>query len=444
MSFFPSRPSEVLPFLKQSPVSQGLAIRFGGIVLAFLQAILLARLVAPDVYGAYAVGMSFAALLGAISCLGLAQLSVRNVPKLCVEGDPRGFMRRTTHIVLAASGALTVGTALAVYLAPSMGSGILRYAVLLAVVLIPLLALLRLNAAYLRGLRAPSASQAAEFLFRPLVFVPALILLASISRDLTLPILFAVSALATAFALGASLVLRFRRAHLRPAGRPTPSTGTGERLREALPFFVSSVAMIAQTEVPTLILGVVAGATEAGLLQPVLRIGMILALGHVVVSHPLAPRVAALWHKSDLPALRVTVRRAARKSLVLTAPVCVTVIVFSEEILLIFGERFVVGAPGLAALAIAQLINSLTGFGGILLGMTNYQSVATKVNLLSLATILLAVTWAASAFGANGAACAIAFGVILTNVLYLYHSLRLTGVNGTVFCWNRMSGRGQD
>ena len=436
MTPLPLRPSAVWAFLRQSPVSHGLAIRFVGVGLAFVQAILLARLAPPDVYGAYSVGMSFATLLGTVSCLGLAQLSVREIPTLRRNGGAssiQDFVRQTIGVVLAASVAVSVITAVTLALLPPIGSGILRQALVLTATLIPLMAFLRLSSSQLRGFGFPAASLLSEFLVRPLFFIPALIVLGVAGSTLRLPVLVGIAALATIAANVVSFALLWKQRHARTKALSLASVPILKHLSAGFPFLLSSVATIAQSEVPNMMLGAISGAVEAGLLQPVLRIGLLLGIGHMVVSYPLAPKVALLWNRSDLAGLRVASLTAARKSILLTLPACLLVMLFSKSILGIFGARFVEAAPGLIAIACGQLINSLTGYGGLLLGMTHHQHVATKIQYLGLFVTLVLVGMLSGAFGAIGAACAIAVGMGLTNVVLVIAAFRLTKVNGTIF-----------
>lgn len=441
---YPTKPSEILPFLKQSPVSHGLAIRTAGIFLAFIQALLLARLAPPDVYGAYSVGMSLATLLAVVACLGLPPLSVREIPRLLVaQGKQQlpAFLRKTSLMVFSAATAIATITITAAIQLTSPDSQIIRQSIIAASLIIPLLAFLQLNSARLRGFSSPGLSQIVQVLSRPAFFVAALLITFFLDMPLTIVLLFSLSAAVTLLSALIASIHVHRKRH-RAADKAVTGQGRLPDLsapvaRAALPFLLSSLAIVALTEMPMLILGALSGATEAGLLQPVLRIGLVIGIGHAVVAHPLGPRISKLWHVKDNDEMQRAAINGAKKSLVLTAPLAIACILLGETILSIFGERFVQSAPGLAAIAVAQLIVSMTGFAGLLLGMTSYQYLATinhaiAVVLVSLITALLVIP-----LGANGAAYAVAITLVITHLMHMKRCRSRMSIDSSIFFRNR-------
>ena len=74
---------------------------------------------------------------------------------------------------------------------------------------------------------------------------------------------------------------------------------------------------------------------------------------------------------------------STRLTISVAAPLCILIVIFSEEILSYFDEELSYGYEVLIILAIAQLLNSSTGAVSALLIMTGHSKVASKIVVFS-------------------------------------------------------------
>jgi len=114
--------------------------------------------------------------------------------------------------------------------------------------------------------------------------------------------------------------------------------------------------------------------------------------------------------------------------LIVTMPICVVLVVFSKDILSLFGQAFEGGSVALMILAIGHLVNSATGGTNSVLLMTG-ESRRVATNTIAYGVSLIGLTAALiPLWGMTGAAVAAASSLVLVNVVRVLQVHRLQGV----------------
>ena len=151
--------------------------KFVNLVLAFVSSMMLARILGPDVYGAYAFIMSVIAFLALLSYIGLPALMTREISKYEQSnnwGLIRGMLLRSNQLVSGVS-ILIVLMLAALSMTFSSTSELDRWQLLLiALPIVPLVAHIKLMMATLRGFKRIVAGVVPELIIRPCVFLVAL------------------------------------------------------------------------------------------------------------------------------------------------------------------------------------------------------------------------------------------------------------------------------
>ena len=237
-SFLPQGQSELKFYLVRGAAgSLSFKIINTGLVLA--SGILLARLLGAKNYGHYAYAMSLIQLMTIPTVMGMPQLVLRETAAYHARKDygrMRGLLIRANQFVFGMSVflvavAIAVGIAFSEYLAPE---GFQTF--LISLLLLPLLGLITVRLAVLRGLRYILSGLAPELLIKPVVFI---ILLSSaffmIGQDITpqLAMIFQVTAAGLAFLIGAVFLMRCMPA---PVKAMAAVYDTQLWLKSALPF----------------------------------------------------------------------------------------------------------------------------------------------------------------------------------------------------------------
>lgn len=401
-----------------------LAIRLGGIALGMAQAVLTARVLGPEGYGAVAYVFSLSMVFAALALFGTEPLAVREVARLRALGEThalRGLLLSIRRLVL---GTALAGAVAAALLLPRLTGGdpAFQAVILFPVLLFPLLAFILQSQGILRGFGQVAMAQVPFQILRPAITVTVLALAWALGLGLgTRGYLIALlGATTAALALTLATLARQRAAAAlpAPASQPPslPAAGVRQVVVQAAPFFSVSVLALLIGEVNTLMLAWWSDAEQTGLFQPIARIAPLMMLGVQAAAIAYAPRVSALWSTGETALLTRITRTFTLTTTAFALLVAFLVLVLGEWILGLFGKDFTAGTAALWWIAGAQVFNAACGPVGILLTMTNRPSLAIWPQAAGLAATLALGYLLIPVNGALGAAIAMSGGTVVWNL----------------------------
>ncbi|MFI7607318.1 lipopolysaccharide biosynthesis protein [Micromonospora sp. NPDC049366] len=203
-----------------------------------------------------------------------------------------------------------------------------------------------------------------------------------------------------------------------PAGarlRPTPADWS-TFWRFALPRAASAAIDAGSMWVGVLLTSVLAGQADAGVLGAVGRYVLAGQLAMQGLRVAVSPQLSRLLGLGERAAAAAVHRQLTAWSLVLSWPVYLLLAAFGPAFLALFGPEFGAGAPALAVLALAMLVN--TGVGNVqslllMGGRSGLHLAATLAGLLVTVTLGLLLI---PGHGATGAALAWAAGIVTENL----------------------------
>ena len=392
------------------------------LALNFVITLLLSRLLGPEGYGAYAFAIAWGLLLAPFASLGLFPLVVRKLATYRVREDwsrARGLLRRSNQAVLVASLAVT-GTAAAVSIVVDWPKPPLFEPTLVALAIVPLIALVLLRQAAMQAFGAVVLARVPETLVVPLLMIVLVLLLeTTLSSELSATSAVGAQAAAAACAalLGAYLLRRTLPNEVR---RAAPLDETRAWLVGALPILVAIGIGALNVQAATILTGSIAGPEEAGIFSVASRIAALLPFLLLAATPSLMPTIAVLHERGQSEALQRVVIRGARLVFLGSLPLAIAAIVFAEPVLKLFGLDFEAGVTALRIMCLGQLVNVATGFAGVILLMIGETGQLTwsvaagpAVNLVLSAALI-------PAFGAVGAAVGTAASIATMNVLMTY------------------------
>jgi O-antigen/teichoic acid export membrane protein len=216
--------------------------------------------------------------------------------------------------------------------------------------------------------------------------------------------------------------------------RPALEEAREERrpmLRMVLHTSLVSYARVAQTQLPTLFLGAVAGATQAG----VYKVAMAAAAAVGRLADPayvaILPRLSRLWSDRRQAEIRKLVRQSSAVSVTVMAGVLALLIVFRGPVLeLLGGGQARAGAAAVVLAATAQAVNGALFWNIPLLWAAGRAGVVTRIALGGTALQALALVALVPPFEATGAAVAFLLTQLLANAAATgaaAHALRRRG-----------------
>lgn len=413
-----------------------LAVNICGAGAALITQLILVRLMGRVEFGIYATALAALSVLVFFCRLGMDTALVRYVAVYADREDwglLRGIMRKS-NIAVSIAGALA-GAALLFagwVFGPAMRAG-LAPTLQVAAFLLPVLALLGLACANLKGFKRAAMALLPESMLIPLVIsVAAVAYRAASPSTLTAPRVMAMH-FASALIVLAAAQLVLRREAPRVSRSAKRKYRTAEWIATARPLLFMSGMSILLQRTGTLLVGVFMGTTEAGNFSVAIRIATLISFGLAAVNAIAAPMIAEMYARHDKDELQRMLRHTALGIVAFTVPVCAGILALGKWLLEIFHPAYGMAYSALVCLSLGQTVSALTGPVGYLLVMTGHQVASARatgaVAALSMVLHLVLIPL----YGLVGAGIASALALAVLNLWQGYIVRTRVGVNSSVF-----------
>lgn len=396
----------------------GLRIVFLG--LSFVSGVVLARILGVEMFGHYSLALAWTGFLGVVATLGLPELITREVPARVTRGawsSLRGLLIWSDLTILIFSTLLALIAIGVAWYFIGRGTPALFYAIAFAFASLPAYGLSRSTTSTIQGFRFPVASSLPELVVRPLVFLVLIGLLYLLyTRDLTGAGATAAFSLSRVVALVSCYVILWRMRPKRLA-EARPTFRGREWLRSSLPFLAISSIYVVSAYTDSIMLGFLRSPDEVGIYSVANQGAQLILFALMAVNVIVTPEVSRLWVEGNVDHLQRVVTHAARIASVVALAIAVALIAFGHFFLLIFGAEFTIGYGALVLLAIAQLVNAVTGLAGPILSMTGFERSTMRGFVIGACANVALNALLIPVAGVNGAALATALSIVLQNVL---------------------------
>ena len=191
------------------------------------------------------------------------------------------------------------------------------------------------------------------------------------------------------------------------------------------PLVISKIVGVVAPRSDILILGYWANAQEVGIYLAAFQTAATMALIVGAFDASLGPIMSRAWSQQDRVRMRDSYQAVSRLSIMAALPIFCCLILFSSDLLRIFGSEFARGSAALMVLALGQVFNTATGSANTILLMSG-QSRLVMTNTVVMGVVLLAATATViPIWGITGAAIAASTTFILTNVIRVIQVWRL-------------------
>jgi len=399
-----------------------LIVQGSGALLVLGIDMLLGRWLGVVEYGLFALANAWLTILAIVAALGFNQALLKFVPIYESQNawpELKGVLR-FAHVYsgLAAVAIFMAGMMLLWALEPCcISSGVLP-AFAWALGALPFMAWSSLRQASLRGLGAVGRAFLPDYVLRPLLLLLGLLLLHKLQFALDAAGVLALNFLAVfiAFMIGSWWLKGLLPHELKGVPIAPPSD---DWLAMAMPMLLIISFNLISNRVDILMLGGFASRSDVGVYAAASRISEIVVFALAATNAIVAPMIARLYAREDRVALEKLIRTVAWLILLVTVPVALLVLLFGEKFLSFFGPGFGAGYTILIILVGGQLINSLCGPVGYLLGMTGHQRTAMRIVAGSAVLNVALNALLIPVFGAIGAAVATAASLATWNLLML-------------------------
>ena len=183
------------------------------------------------------------------------------------------------------------------------------------------------------------------------------------------------------------------------------------------PMALSAIAYFIMQSVDIIILTAYEGFESIAYYSVAVKLATVTALALMSVNIVVAPKIAEIYSTNDFEKLNKLINDSARIIFVISIPVLIILFVFSDFMLGLFGENYVLAREALLLLLGGQFFSSLCGPGAVYLNMKGKQKKLNTILILGLGINVILNLVLIPAYGIEGAAVATLISMIFWNSL---------------------------
>ncbi|HXL56037.1 MAG TPA: oligosaccharide flippase family protein [Chitinophagaceae bacterium] len=186
--------------------------------------------------------------------------------------------------------------------------------------------------------------------------------------------------------------------------------------KENYVFFFTGLNYYAINQIDKLFLGKYESLETLGVYGLVTTLIGIMSFSTIVYQRFL-PKISNYFRTNNIKGLEEDFKTTCRNSLMIALPFMMFILVYTNDILLFFGEKYASGATILRVLIWGQMMNFLTGPCGNLLVHGKYSKIDFANSMIIVALTIVLVIVGYRYYGVVGVAAATSFGMMLINIV---------------------------
>lgn len=405
--------------------AKGGGITFGGKLFTFgcrfVMTLVLARQLGAEQYGLYNLALTSLTVAAALAVFGLDSALVRYIAIFQRRRDEQGVWG-TLQIGLGITAILSLllGFGLFMFATP-IAEGIFdqpQLAALLRIVsiVVPFLALSNVLASATQGFKKMQYATLARDIVQPLIRLMLIVGLVMIGLNPAAALIIFGIAISTS----AGLLLYFLHkvfGLIRPpqAGR----RDTKQILSFSIPVFLSDLMTTFRENIQTLLLGAMSTVANVGVFAVANQINQVGSMFQSAIATAARPIISELYDQGEYAQMGRVYQTTTKWTVTANLPLFLTMLLFPEPILAIFGKSFVSGTTALILVATAIMADISTGMCGNILDMTGHTGLKLFNSIIRLAMSLVLSVLLIPDYGVVGAALVALIVVATVNVLRL-------------------------
>ena len=384
-----------------------LLLRTSGILLMFLLSLFLTNLFSAEIVGQYDFVRSFLMILSGASLLGTNQAIIYYSGILTSNksfGSIRSIYFKMNFLILIACAILytpllvidkvTINQIFNKQGAYELVSLSLQGLVFYSITM--------LNIDTIRALKHTLISEGFRNVFRYMPFFIFSIILYMIDSPEDLVVWFIYSFIVI-FIISSAVVyfFLFKRGFATSANQ---HFSTSSILKTSYPMALSAISFFLMQSTDVLFISAYDTFESVAYYSIAVKLASVTALALISVNIVIAPKIASIYNEKDFFELKLILKKATRINVVISLPIIVVLLCFSEHVLSYFGNNYVLARNALWVLLVAQFFNSVTGPSALYLNMTGRQKKLNVILLISLLINIVLNIILVPAYGMLGAA----------------------------------------
>jgi len=412
-----------------SGAALGAVLKFGGVGLAFLMLLMLARRMDSDAYGVFAAAFSVATIAGFVATLGQHVAILRfwsSLDEAHGRAAASAALRFSLSLTFAGATLIAGGLTLAGTLAPQLS---LFGGTELTIALTGAMAgAFALSETAVAGLRARGSIVFAlaprEIVWRLAVIAGAFAIPAPLGADTALTVI----AVALIAVTAPQLAVLVREALAAPRS-PAPTEDARALRRSVLDFWGGGAVGPLTAHVGTILVATLLGPAAAGAYFAADRIAKLLSIALIGVNQIVGPMIARSWRGGRIDEVSFLVFAGSVIAFAVAVAGFLVYLLFGRYALSLFNPAYAEALPILLILSVGQLVNTVCGPNNFLLNMAgrerDYLVIMTVWGIAAIAGIWIG----ASEFGVLGAATASTLAMTGWNITAVATAQIRLGVN---------------
>lgn len=190
-------------------------------------------------------------------------------------------------------------------------------------------------------------------------------------------------------------------------------------LNKSIPMMMSGFFLILLNWTDILILGKLETEENIGIYNAAFKVGYLALFFVTMMNSFVVPKISEYHHHNDYLNMKTFVNKATRMVIVLTLPVAIVIILFSQYILSYFGTGFEAGALSLQLITLGALFNAMTGNVDQILNMTNHQKLVRNIMFVGFLVNIVGNLLLIPRFGYLGAAISSLVVNVIVNSIFV-------------------------
>jgi len=190
-----------------------------------------------------------------------------------------------------------------------------------------------------------------------------------------------------------------------------------EILRASYPMALSAISYFLMQSTDVLFISAYDTFESVAYYSIAVKLATVTALALISVNIVIAPKIASIYNDKNFYQLKLILKKATRMNVVISLPIIIILLFFSEYVLSTFGSNYILAKNSLWILLIAQFFNSITGPSALYLNMTGRQK---KLNVILVISLLINVVLniiLVPDFGMLGAAISTTTSFVISKIL---------------------------
>lgn len=353
-------------------------LKFGGMAISYLLIFILSQKLGPEGVGIYSFSIQVLIVASILLGFGMNISILKYLGQLRAKGE--SFKRQllfNNYVFISGLASIISGFFLYVgaeYIAFIFGKDS-EYIVIFKIIgiTIPFYTLNQLGIEFIRGSKNLFISEFVRNVSTPLIIVSGLLLIVNSESEHEEILYLIFVAVIISFALTHIVILSaLKKIPKRKANISFPRI---QFLRMSVPMMLSTIANSLLIAMPIFFLDYHESSRHVGFFSVSFRLASISSLSLIIINTVIAPKVSELYYSGELHLLQNLIGRSVNIVVLTTFLSCLIIVLWSSEILTMFGEEFLAGYNPLIILIFGQFINAFTGPVGLVLNMCGKHAV---------------------------------------------------------------------